>query len=352
MLSLIRELTELHAVSGNEDAVRNIISEKIRVFADELTVDTMGNLIAFKRGRAPSGKKTVVSAHMDEVGFIISDITEDGFLKFKCVGGIDPRILLAQNILIGKNRVGGVIGIKAVHLQTADERKNVVKSKDMYVDIGADSKEEALKKVQKGDYACFDSEFTELGGGFVKAKALDDRVGCAMLCELIKRDYDEDVYFCFSVQEEVGLRGACVIARRLNADRAVILESTTCSDIAGVKPHEYATVSGRGPVLSIMDRASYSDKALNSFICRIADENKIPFQFKQSAMGGNDAGAYQNSGNACKTAVISLPCRYIHSPVSCANTDDILNMYALAEKTLKNIHTFDCGNRSEENGAS
>lgn len=346
MLSLIRELSELHAVSGSEDAVRNVIAEKIRVFADELTVDTMGNLVAFKRGRAPTGKKVVISAHMDEVGFIISDITEDGFLKFKCVGGIDPRILPAQNVLIGKNRVGGVIGIKAVHLQTADEQKNVIKCRDMYIDIGADSKDEAMQRVQKGDFACFDSDFVELGG-LVKAKALDDRVGCAMLCELIKRDYDEDVYFCFSVQEEVGLRGARVIARRLNADCAMILESTTCSDIAGVKPHEYATVSGKGAVLSIMDRASYSDKALNSFICRIADENKVPYQFKQSAMGGNDAGAYQNSGTACKTAVISLPCRYIHSPVSCASTEDIANMYALAENVLKNIHTFDCGNRSE-----
>lgn len=347
MLSLIRELSELHAVSGNEDAVRNVITEKIRVFADELTVDSMGNLIAFKRGRAPNDKKIVVSAHMDEVGFIISDITEDGFLKFKCVGGIDPRILPAQNVLIGEDRVCGVIGIKAVHLKTAEEQKNAVKIKDMYIDIGADSKDEALQKVRKGDYACFDSDFVELGGGFVKAKALDDRVGCAMLCELIKRDYDCDVYFCFSVQEEVGLRGARVIAPKLNADCALVLESTTCSDIAGAEPHEYVTSAGMGPAVSLMDRASYSDKDLNRFICRVADENKIPYQFKKSAMGGNDAGAYQNSAGACKTAVISLPCRYIHSPVSCASADDISNMYALAENILKTIHTFDCGNRSE-----
>ncbi len=347
MLSVIREFTDIHSVSGNEFKIRTKITEKITPLADSITVDTMGNLIAFKKGRISGNKKILVCAHMDEVGFIISDITDDGFLKFKCVGGIDPRIMLAQNVLIGENSVGGVIGIKAVHLQSAQEQNSVVKPKDMYIDIGASSKEEAQSFVKKGDYACFDSAFTELGGGLIKAKALDDRAGCAMLCELMKNKYESDLYFCFSVQEEVGLRGARVIARRLNADAAIILEGTTCSDIAGVKPHEFATVCGNGPVVSIMDRASYSDKNLNRFICQIAEKSKIPFQFKQSAMGGNDAGVYQNAAAACKTSVISLPCRYIHSPVSCANTDDINNMYSLTENVLENIHTFDCENRSE-----
>lgn len=339
MLS-IKEFTDIHSVSGNEERIRNKIIEKIEPLADTITVDTMGNIIAFKAGRVKGGKKILVGAHMDEVGFIISDITEEGFLKFKSVGGIDPRIMLAQHILVGDNAVKGVIGIKAVHLQSADERSRVVKERDMYIDIGASSKEEAQGLVKKGDYACFDSEYTELGGGVIKAKALDDRVGCAILCELMKFKYESDLYFCFSVQEEVGLRGARVISRRINADVAIILESTTCSDIAGLKPHQFATVLKGGPVVSVMDRASYSNKELNRFICETAEQKNIKYQFKKSAMGGNDAGSYQTSALPCKTSVISLPCRYIHSPVSCADREDIENMLLLAKNVLEKIHTF------------
>lgn len=337
---LIKEYTKINSVSGNEDKMRRRILDEISSFADSVTVDTMGNIIALKKGTNPNGKKTVVSAHMDEVGLIITDITDDGFLKFASVGGIDPRILLAQRVVIGDSEVCGVVGIKAVHLQKADERKRVLQEREMYIDIGASSKEEAQAKVKKGDYAAFDSEFRQLGGSMFKAKALDDRVGCAILTKLIKQEYESDIYFCFCVQEEVGLRGARVISRRINADAAIVLEGTTCSDIAGQKPHEYATVLGGGPVLSIMDRASYSDKELNKFIENIARENSIAFQYKKSAMGGNDAGAYQTFGGACKTAVISLPCRYIHSPVSCADENDYENMKRLAGEVLKNIQKF------------
>lgn len=333
----LKEFTDICSVSGDEGEIRAFIKSLIAPFADELTVDTMGNIIAFKKGTKPSGKKIIVSAHMDEVGFIVSDITDDGFVKFKSVGGIDPRIMLAQHVVIGKKRVSGVIGIKAVHLQTADERSRVLKESEMYIDIGASGKDEAAKSVKKGDYIAFDSDYTELGGGVVKAKALDDRVGCAIICELMKRYYEESFYLCFCVQEEVGLRGAKVIAQRLGADAALILESTTCSDVAGAEPNEFATTLGGGPALSVMDRASYSDRDFNKFITKTAEENGIPFQFKRTAMGGNDAGSYQTSSRACKTAVISLPCRYIHSPVSCASTEDMGNMYSLSECILENI---------------
>lgn len=336
----IRELTEINSVSGNEAAVRRKLRDMISPYADSITVDTMGNMIAYKKGTSPSGKKVILSAHMDEVGFIISDITEEGFLKFKSVGGIDPRIMLAQRVVIGDNKVPGVMGIKAIHLQSPSDRKSVIKEKDMYIDIGAGSKDEASAMVSKGDYVAFDSHYTELGGGVIKAKALDDRVGCAMLAELIKGTYANDIYFCFCVQEEVGLRGARVLARRIGADIAIVLESTTCSDIAGVKPHQYATVLGSGPVLSIMDRASISDRELNKFICAIAESRNLKYQFKKSGMGGNDAGAYQSSATPCKTAVISLPCRYIHSPVSCCQKTDIKDMYDLVYAVAGEIHKF------------
>lgn len=336
----IKEYTEINSVSGDEGRIREKILADIKPYADKITVDSMGNVIAFKKGTSENGKKIIISAHMDEVGFIISDITEEGFLKFKEVGGIDPRILLAQRVVIGENGVNGVMGVKAVHLQGADERRRVIKQQEMYIDIGASSKAEAEKLVSKGDYAAFDSGYAELGGGVIKAKALDDRVGCAIMAELIKYRYAADLYFCFSVQEEVGTRGSMVVARSIGADAAIVLESTTCSDIAGLKPHEYATSFGDGPVLSLMDNASYSDIELNRFIINLAKENKLDFQFKRTAMGGNDARSYQTASLPCKTAVISLPCRYIHSPVSCAVKSDIEKMYLLAECVLENIHKF------------
>lgn len=336
----IKEYTEINSVSGNEERIRQRIIEDIKPYADKITVNSMGSIIALKKGTADTGKKIILAAHMDEVGFIVSDITEDGFIKFKEVGGVDSRILLAQRVVIGDNNINGVMGIKAVHLQTPEERKSVIKIKDMYIDIGAKNKEEAEKLVSKGDYIAFDSDYKEFGDNIIKAKALDDRVGCAIMAELIKNSYTADIYFCFTTQEEVGTRGAMTVARAIGADVAIVLEGTTCSDTAGVKPHEYATSLGDGPVLSVMDYGSYSDMDLNRFIINLAKENDLSFQFKRTINGGNDARAFQTASVPCKTAAISVPCRYIHSPVSCADKGDIEKTYQLASCVVKNIHKF------------
>jgi len=336
----IKEYTEINSVSGNEGRIRKRILDDIKPYADDIKVDSMGNIIAFKKGTSDSSKKIILAAHMDEVGFIVSDITEDGFVKFKEVGGIDPRILLAQRVVIGDNNISGVMGIKAVHLQSPEERKSVIKLKDMYIDIGAKSKEEAEKLVNKGDYVAFDSDYKEFGDNIIKAKALDDRAGCAVMTQLIKESYDADIYFCFTVQEETGTRGAMIASRAIGADVAIILEGTTCSDTAGVKEHEHATSFGSGPVLSLMDYGSYSDMDLNRFIINLAKENDLKFQFKRTINGGNDARAFQTASVPCKTAAISVPCRYIHSPVSCANKDDIEKTYELVFCVMKNIHKF------------
>lgn len=336
----IKELTEINAVSGNEHGLRQKITQMIKPYATEIVVDTIGNLIAFKKGKTTGSKKVVVSAHMDEVGFIVSGITDDGYVSFKSVGGIDPRIMLAQKVLIGDNEVKGVIGVKAVHLQTPDERKSIIKEKDMYIDIGASDKEEAESMVNKGDYIAFDSPFRVFGDGMIKAKALDDRFGCAIMAELIKYDYENDIYFVFTVQEEIGVRGATVAARRIKADVALMLESTTCSDIVGAKPHEYATELGKGPVISLMDRGAYSDIELNRFLFDLAKEKGIEFQYKKTGMGANETRAYQISSLPCKATAISLPTRYIHSPVSCAKKADMEKMYALAKAFCENVHKF------------
>lgn len=340
---LLKELTGLNGVSGNEDKVREFVIENIKPYCDDITVDSMGSVIAYKKGSCHSGKTVMFCAHMDEVGFIVSDITDKGFVKFKEVGGIDERILLTQRVVIQNENgdVPGVMGIKAVHLQTKAERGNVVSMDSMYIDIGAKDKKDAQKYVSKGDYIAFDSEYTEFGDGFVKAKAIDDRAGCAVMMELIKQSYKNDLYFCFSTQEEVGLRGSRVIAHRLNCDVAIVLESTTAADVPFTDEYLHCTTLGDGPVISIMDRASYSNKNLNKFVCNIADANGISYQFKRTINGGNDAGGIQATSSPVKVCAISLPTRYIHSPVSVAKLCDLENVLLLAQKVAENIHSFE-----------
>ncbi|MBE7012741.1 MAG: M42 family metallopeptidase [Ruminococcaceae bacterium] len=319
---LLKNLTDLNGVSGNEDKVREFIKEQITPYADEITVDTLGNIIAFKKGTGKSDLRIGFCAHMDEVGGIVSKITDDGFIKFKPVGGIDDRILLSKRVVIGDNKIPGVIGIKAIHLQEDDERKKIVKQKSMYIDIGAKDKEEAETVVALGDYIAFDSEYMEMGEGKIKAKALDDRVGCAILIEAMKHTYENDMYFCFSTREEIGIRGAGVIAYRLQLDVAFMVEGTIEAHLPFVKDYDCPTFMGRGPAVFHIDGGSISNKKLINYICGLAEENGVSYQHRQSGAGGNDARAFTANGGSCATAVVAVPCRYIHSPVSMIDESD------------------------------
>lgn len=317
----LKELTMINGVSGDEGRVRDFIFEHIKDNCDEIYKDNIGNLICVKHGRK-SGKKVMLSAHMDEVGLIVSKVCDNGFLKFKSVGGIDTRVLISKKIQIGEKKVNGIIGAKAIHLQKKTERENVPEESDLYIDIGAKNKEEAEKYVSIGDYAAFNSEYTEFGDGFIKAKALDDRIGCSCLMSISKEQFDFDLYLVFTVQEEVGLRGARVAAQRIKPDIAIVIEGTTCSDVSGTKEKDYSTKAGGGAALSIIDRSTYYDKELTNALSMVAKENNIAYQFKQTASGGNDAGAIHISAGGIKTAAISVPARYIHSPSSVIKKDD------------------------------
>lgn len=332
MFMLVKELCNLCAPSGFEDEVRSFIRERVK--ADEIYTDTIGNLICHKKG---SGKKVMVAAHMDEVGFIITDIAEDGFLKFSTLGGIETAVLCEKKVLIGKNRIPGIIGAKAIHLQKRDEVLTPLKLKELRIDIGAKDKESAKKLVEIGDFAVFDGKYTEFGENLVKSKALDDRVGCAVIMELMKEDYDSEMYFVFTVQEEVGLRGALVAANAIKPEIALVIEGTTCSDVYGSNPHNQVTNLGGGAVMTAMDRAAISDREYFDFIMKTANENNIPLQIKRTAMGGTDAGAIQKSGTGVKTAVLAVPCRYIHSPVSVMCKEDLENVLKLSKAVLKSI---------------
>lgn len=318
---LIKELTDLNGVSGNENEVREYIISKIENLCDSYRVDSIGNVIAYKRGSG-SKQKVMLSAHMDEVGFIVSGHTDKGFIKFKAVGGIDDRILPGKKVVIGKKKLSGVIGIKPIHQQEREERDKISKIKQLYIDIGADSKEEAEKLAPLGEFIAFDSDFVNLGYDCIKAKALDDRVGCAVLIEALKHSYDFDIYACFTVQEEVGLRGAQVAAYGVMPDMALIIEGTTCADVPDVEKHEYSTILGNGAALTIMDRTCYCDRELVQYLYDVAVQNNIKVQYKQTTTGGNDAGQIQRTGTGVKTASISVPCRYIHSPVSVMSRSD------------------------------
>lgn len=317
---MLKDLCLLNGTSGREEAVRNYIIEKIKDKC-EYSVDVLGSVIAFKKGKKAPDKKVLVAAHTDEVGFIITDITDDGYLRFAPVGGIDAAVVLGRRVDI--NGIKGVVGAKAVHLLSDDEKKNEPAFDKLAIDIGAADKAEAEKAVSLGDCAYFASDYCEFGDGFIKSKALDDRIGCMLMIELINSDLEYDTYFCFNVQEEVGLRGSGCSAYAVKPDVAVILESTTAADIDGVTGGDKCCVLGKGPVVSFMDGRTIYDKQIFDLAFEVAKENNIKIQTKTKIAGGNDAGAIQKNGAGCRVAAVSLPCRYIHSGSSVVKIGDI-----------------------------
>jgi len=333
----LSDLTQLNGVSGDETAVRRYIYDIIKTKCDDIKIDSMSNMIAFKAHRKKSGKKLMIASHMDEVGFIVSKITDDGFLKFKTVGGIDPRVLPAKFVSVGEKQRTGVIGSKAIHLMSKQERVNMLKTKDLYIDIGAKNKKDAEKAVSVGDYVAFKSDFIEFGDNLIKAKALDDRAGCSILIEMLEEQYDFDLYAAFTVQEEVGLRGAKVCSYSVKPDVAIVIETTACSDTPGVDPYNYSTVLGNGPAVSLIDRRTYYDKDFADYIYNLAKSANIPVQFKKASFGGNDAGEIHISGEGVKTAAISIPVRYIHTPSCVISQRDYTACKKLLKLVLKEI---------------
>ena len=314
--NLLKDLSNLSAVSGNESLAFSYIVNYAKNYAEEIKTDSMKNIYIFRKGFGANRKKVMLCAHMDEVGLIVSSFTDDGYLKFRVVGGIDSSVLLAKRVFVGDDNVKGIIGIKAVHLTDKEERKKKPSIEDMYIDIGAESREEAELLVNLGDYASFDTD-TGSFGNLLKGKAFDDRVGCFILCNLLQNQYYDDIVYCFTVQEETGLRGASVASYNIDVDFCYVLESTTCFDLPDIGVDKCVTRVGDGPVLSIADRVTYADKYLNQ---RFMDSCE-KFQYKMSGSGGNDAGAIHLKG--IKTSSVSIPARYIHSPVSVISSEDV-----------------------------
>lgn len=343
---LLERLCNAFGPSGCEGEVREIILEAVKEYADDYQEDALGNLLALRRGDGSglSGEgvptKVMVTAHMDEVGLMITQIDGDGMLRFSAVGGIDPRVLPAKAVVIGEQRIPGVIGIKPVHLTEEEERNKVVPIRSMYIDIGVGNKEQAEKLVKVGDYAVFATRFEPLTEGnlrVVKGKAFDDRVGCAVLVELLREQYRFDLYAVFTVQEEVGLRGARVAAYRVAPDLAFSLEGTICDDLPKKRDVSPVTRLGGGPAITVMDRSVIADKRLVKLLVDSAKELGIPYQFKQAVAGGTDAGAIHLAREGIPSVVVAVPSRYIHSSVGLVSLADFDHTVQLMKKALHNL---------------
>lgn len=330
---LLKQLTEASGISGNEKEVRDLIISEIKDHVHTIKVDKIGNIIAYKKGK-DTNKKLMITAHMDEVGLLIREIDTMGLLKFITVGGVDKRILVSKPVSIGKDNVLGVIGAKPIHLQKKEEWTRALSLDELYIDIGAKSKEEAEKIVSVGDYVTFSSDYIEFGEGLVKAKALDNRVGCALLIELIKEIKDISFYAVFTVMEEIGLVGAGPAAYEVNPDISLILEGTLCYDMPKLDTHLVPTYLNQGPAISLIDRTTVYDHNLRKKIIKIAENNNIPFQYRKTSMGGNDSGKIHTSRDGSITATVSVPCRYIHSPASVMSKTDYNNTYTLLKAIL------------------
>ncbi|HEU5309889.1 MAG TPA: M20/M25/M40 family metallo-hydrolase [Candidatus Eisenbacteria bacterium] len=349
--ALLESYSNLPGVSGGEDAVRRAVIESVREHVDTLEVDAMGSVVATiapqgvaARGRNGSvsgqskrrGPHVMLCAHLDEVGLMVTAFEKDGRVRVRRVGGIDGRILVSQVFRIGAEGIPGVIGILPPHLVPRAERDKVVVAEDLYLDIGASTREEAERHVAVGDYAVFDTVY-ERWGSTRKGKAFDDRVGCAVLSSLVRQRPPVPVTAVWSVQEEVGLRGAAAAARRVGPDLAIVLEGTASGEIPGAKPEEAAPRMGGGPALTVQDRSLMADARLVDLLERTAKKHRIPTQWKRPGIGGTDAGRIAISGTGVPAAVVSVACRYIHAPAAYLDIRDPERVVSLVWNTLQEL---------------
>ena len=347
-IDLLTELCLKFGPSGCEDMVRDCIKEQITDFCSDISVDSLGNLIATLHGKTQKAPKIMLSAHMDEVGFMITDIDEDGYLRFSTLGGIDPRVLCSRAVTIGdeSRQTNGVIASMAIHHQKKEDMEKITPVDKMYIDIGALSRDDAEKFVSVGDYGTFLSDFVLFGKNnkMMKCKAIDDRLGCAVMIETLRHFAKSenkavcDISFAFSVREEVGLSGAITAAYSINPDFAIVLESTAIADIPDVLPHSQVAHVGDGGVISLCDRATIYDSKFIDFALATGKEKNIPVQIKKYLSGGNDANHIHKSREGVRTLALSAPTRYLHSASCVASVADY---HAIKDLTVAMIEDIE-----------
>lgn len=335
---LLKTLTEAFGVSGQEQEVASIIRKQVSPYCDKVETDALGNVIAIKSGDG-KGPKVMLAAHMDEVGLMVMFIEKSGTLRFKPIGGVDPRVLVSKSVYVGKNRVPGVIGAKPIHLQKWEEADKPFDIDGLFIDIGAKDKDEAEKLVKLGDGIMFATKYEDIGNTRAKAKAFDDRVGCAVLARLLmmEKRWNFTIQGVFTAQEEVGGRGAQVASYRLEPDMAMAFEGTTASDVPGSKEHLYSTSLGKGPALTHADASFVADPRIVKRLMEVADAKGIPYQMRELTTGGTDAGRIHLTREGIPAGLVSVPTRYIHSPVSIIDRNDFENAIKLMAAFLDSI---------------
>ncbi|MDQ7794997.1 MAG: M20/M25/M40 family metallo-hydrolase [bacterium] len=335
-LNTLARLCDARGVSGDEAEIRDIIRQQAGG-----RVDVLGNLLVARPD--PAGGPSVrvmLAAHMDEVGFLVTHLEKNGRLRFSTVGGIDPRVLPGLAVLVGRDRAPGIIGLGPPHLLDRKESPAVARVDDLLIDVGCSSREEAERWFSVGDYATFATVAGELGDGLVLAKALDDRAGCAVLLEVLAEEYPGvELHAVFTVQEEIGLRGARVAAHAIAPEVGLVLEGTIAAEGAGREEADRVTAVGAGPVLSLMDRTSIASREMVRVLVEVAEQAGLPYQFRRSGQGGNDAGAISLALEGVPTAAISVPCRYLHGPASVASLEDVDRVARLTAAFVRRVGT-------------
>lgn len=331
----LRNLSEVFGISGYESEARDLIRKAVEKLVDEVWVDPLGNLLAVRKGKK-NQPRILLDAHVDEIGFIVRYIHDNGFLRFTPIGGWDPRILPGHRVVLRPQRtktpkrIFGVIGASPPHLTTKKQRQEVIPIDDLYVDIGVTS-QKAVEKIgiRIGTPMTIWQPFIELPEDRVSGKAFDDRVGCLIIIEVLRRvaktgDHTSTIAVNFAVGEEVGGRGARTGAYTLEPDVALALECTSAGDMPGIPRHKSPTELGKGPAITVADRTLITHPTVLAALEGVATTRKIPFQYKQPLGGGTDGGPISQSRHGVPTGVVSVPCRYIHSAISLLQLSDIM----------------------------
>jgi endoglucanase len=343
-VSLLKQICEIPGPPGFEKPVRDLVISLVKPHVDELHIDNIGNVIALKKGvRNPDGKRVMLAAHMDEIGFIVSHIDEQGFLRFNTLGGFDPKTLTAQRVIVhGKKDLIGVMGSKPIHVMTPEEKTKLPKTTDFFIDLGM-PKKEVEKYITIGDPVTRDRELIEMGD-CVNCKSIDNRVAVFIVIEALKqlKNPAYDVYATFTVQEEVGIRGANVAAHSINPDFGIALDTTIAFDVPGAAPHEKVTELGKGTAIKIMDAMTICDYRMVAFMKHIATKESISWQPELLTAGGTDTAGVQRMGKQGAIAgAISIPTRHLHQVIEMAHKSDIADSIALLVACLEQLDTHD-----------
>jgi endoglucanase len=322
----LEKLSNASGVVGREEEVRNLMVELMQPHVDEVYIDKFENVVAVKKGKTKV-PKVMLAAHMDEIGLMVKIVNKEGFIQFAKMGGIDDRLLMAQKVIVqtAKGPIHGIVGSKPPHIQKEEERKKIVTYDELFIDIGAESREAATKMgIRVGDPIVFDENFAKIGNDLVIGKAFDNRIGCAVMIETLKllKNADCCVFAVGTVQEEVGLRGAATAAFGVDPDVGIALDVTIAGDVPGVKEFESSVKMGNGPALTVTDAGFITHPKILRLLIDTAEENKISYQLETGLMGTTDAARMSLARQGVPCGTVSVPARYIHSPIGMINLRD------------------------------